>query len=376
MFAGIQIAHWINSEGLELMSSRTPYDLLIAHRCGKLFAFPAKQDGTIKVLKDDVLVVTYADGSEDSCKLGKLFGNSTGKTMMHHMICDLRLGAKFKQGDILAFNKLFFKRDWWNPTQVAIMLGASVRVALKETLDTYEDGCSVSSSLSKRLSTITTKTKDILVNFDSEVVDLVKVGSEVKYNTPLCVIKEGYEGIDSIKGDNLEGLQQLGNGVPLAKVEGTVEGIEVLYCGDVSLATESVAKIINADNRRRKALKEDLPTESISGEIKEPTFIANNYVGKESMLIRIRIAYPETLVAGDKVIFDGPLKSVPGNVYTDPITTYRGEPVDALFSYAGILNRIVLSPIYTGLLNLIMYQIGKNAVAVGYGEKPAEPITD
>lgn len=376
MFAGIQIAHWVNSEGLELMSSRTSFDITIAHRCGKLYAFPAKEDGKITKLTEDVIVVTYNNGKTDTCKLGKQFGNSTGKTMLHHVICDLKPNAKFNKGDILAFNKLFFKRDWFNPTQVGLMLGVSTRVALRETLDTYEDGCGISSNLSKRLATTTAKTKDILANFNNDIADLVKVGDIVKYNTPLCVIKESFGGMGETTGVNLEGLQQLGDGVPLAKMEGVVESIEVLYCGDVALATDSVSKIIKVDNRRRKALNEDDPSVSATGEILEPTFIANNYVGKENILIRIRLTHKDDMVTGDKLVFDGPLKSVPGAIYTTPITTVRGYPIDGIYSYAGVLNRIVLSPVYTGILNLIMYQIGLNAIAVANGGVPAEPITE
>lgn len=349
------------------MSARTPYDLMIAHRVGKLYAFPARQDGKITKLTDNVLEVQYKDGTNDTCQLGKQFGVSTGKTMPHIVVCDLKANHSFKAGDILAFNKLFFKRDWMNPTQVAIMLGTPARVALKETVDTYEDGCAISQDMAKKCATIKTKVKDILVTFDDDVQDLVKVGDEVGYNSKLCVIRSGGVALGEKGNQNLEGLQVLGDGVPLAQVDGTIDAIEVLYCGDLNLASDSVVKIIRADNRRRKALSEELGEGHPNGEMAEPTYIANNYVNKETALIRVYISYKADLIAGDKLVLDGPLKTVPGNIYRTPVTTFKGDTVDAKFSYAGIMNRIVLSPEYVGLLNLIMNQIGRNAVTLGYG---------
>lgn len=367
MFGGIQIAHWINSEGLTHMSARTPFDLMMAHRVGKLYAFPARQDGKIIRLTENVIEVKYADGTTDTCQLGKLFGVSTGKTMPHEMICDLKANASFKAGDILAFNKLFFKRDWLNPTQVGVMMGAPARVALKETEDTYEDASSMSKEMAKRNTTIKTKVKDILVNFDDTVSDLVKVGAEVGYNTKLCTIRSAVGTLGDKKSEGLEGLQALGDGVPLAQVDGVIEHIEVLYCGDLSLASDSVGKIIRAENRRRKSLAVDLKKGPTTGEILEPTYIANNYVNKETVLIRVYVSYKAEMRAGDKLVVDGPLKSVPGNVFNGNVTTFRGVPIDMKFSYAGIMNRITLSPEYAGLLNLIMNQIGLNAVTIGYG---------
>ena len=62
---------------------------------------------------------------------------------------------------------------------------------------------------------------------------------------------------------------------------------------------------------------------------------------------------------GDKGVFANQMKSVISDVFTDKVTTDSGEKVDAFFSYKGILNRIVLSPILIGTTNRLLKHVSK-----------------
>jgi hypothetical protein len=51
---------------------------------------------------------------------------------------------------------------------------------------------------------------------------------------------------------------------------------------------------------------------------------------------------------GDKGVFGNQAKSVISTVFTNKITTESGTPVDAFFSFKGLLNRTLLSPFDIG----------------------------
>lgn len=369
VFAQIQGSSWANSVGMTPYPVRTSYDACIAHRVGKLFAFPAEEEGVIKRITKTTVIVTYKSGKEDSCKIGKLFGRAAGKVIPHELICDLAEGAKFKKGDILAFNRFYFARDWLNPTQVTLLLGVPTIVAFRENMNTYEDASTISLEASKKFASYTSKCRDILVTYTDEIQELVAVGDHLDYDDKLCTIIPGEAVVPDEEIVGAAGLQQLADATPKAKYSGDVEHIEVLYCGDIANASTGLAKLIRKDNVRRMQLnKETNGEEAASGEIKEPTFIANNYIAKNTALIRVYITHLKPMRAGDKAVFCNSIKTVPSAVFHGTYTTFKGLPVDATYSYAGIMNRIVESPKYMGVLAMILRQIGLNAAALYRGK--------
>ena len=72
---------------------------------------------------------------------------------------------------------------------------------------------------------------------------------------------------------------------------------------------------------------------------------------------------------GDKIAFANSLKTVPGLIYDTIYKTEGGLEIDAKFSYKGVMARIVKSPEYMGLINMIMRQIGMNACKLYRGVK-------
>lgn len=370
VFAQIQASSWANSVGMRPYPVRTSYDTCFAHRVGRLYAFPAEEAGVIKRITDTTLMVTYKSGKEDSCKIGRVFGRAAGKVIPHELICDLKEGAKFAKGDILAFNRFYFTRDWLNPTQVTLLLGVPTIVAFRENMNTYEDASTISLKASQQYASYTSKCRDILVSFTDEVAQLVSVGDEVEYDNKLCTIVPGEAIVQDEEMTGLEGLQQLMDATPKAKVSGKVERIEVLYCGDIANASSSLGKLIRKDNARRTQLSKETNGEEFpTGAIEEPTFIANNYIAKNTALIRVYITHLKPTRAGDKIVFCNSIKSVPSAVFNGTYTTFKGLPVDATYSYAGIMNRIVESPKFMGVLAMILRQIGLNACALYRGKK-------
>lgn len=351
--------------GHQALPVRTGYELVEAHRSGEEFAFVTEQEGVVTHADDKFIAVQYKDGSTKTYLLGRKFGSAAGKSFPRAIVTDRRKGYKFKQGEVLAWDNTYFYRDWIETTQVSIYTGVPAIVAMSETPDTYEDGCAISARFAGKIGSNISHTRDMLVDYEEWVELLVKVGDHVESETPIARILP--PGVD---GKNLEetSIDYLSTTSPRAKYPGTVERIEVLYCGESSQASDTVRKIINAGDRQRKE-EAAITGGATSGEINEPTYISKNYVGDKKCLIRVFITHADKLTVGDKIAFCNALKTVPGVIYNTTYKTVSGLEIDAKFSYKGIMARIVKSPEYMGVINMSVRQIGLNAVSVYRGNK-------
>jgi len=63
-------------------------------------------------------------------------------------------------------------------------------------------------------------------------------------------------------------------------------------------------------------------------------------------------------------VFGNQLKTVISDVYTHSIRGESGTKVDALFSYVGVLNRIVLSPFIQGTTIRLVKHVNKQVTDI------------
>lgn len=362
-FARIHFDAWANVVGQMTLPCRTGAELVIAHKSGKKFALATTDSGKVTEVNDDGMRILYDSGETDSIKLGRSFGSNAGKTIPHKMITDRKVGYKFQPGEILAWNPYFFERDWIEDKQVAMLIGVPSFIALRETMITYEDGSSQSETYAEKLASRVTHIRDVLVNYDDNVKLNVKVGDTVEVDSSLAnILPVGVEFTDDTSS-----LDYQSNTSPKSKYVGTVEKVEVIYCGAPDDASESVKAIIAKGDRERK--KEAAYTgEYPKGNIDEPTYIGKNYVGRNNCLVRIYITGLTSFEGGDKMGYMHALKTVSGKIYSHLYETVNGLPIDGDFSYKGIMARIVDSPVYEGIANMIVRQVGLNACKVYEGE--------
>ena len=117
--------------------------------------------------------------------LNKRFGKWQGKVVPHDLITELKVGDKFKAQDCITYNPAFFQYNWIAGT-ISYKMGVLANVALVENNDTLEDASAMSDKMAEKMSTKIVETRDVLVKFDQEIENLIKVGTEVEYDTVLC----------------------------------------------------------------------------------------------------------------------------------------------------------------------------------------------
>lgn len=369
-FISIQNKHVVAGDGYTAPPLRTGYEKIIAHRADSLFAVAAKDTGTIKEKGDGYVVVQYKDESEERIEIGRRYGNVVGTIVPHDVVCDLNVGDKIKEGDIVAYNSGFFQRDPLDPTQVLMKGGIMAKTAILEQSYTFEDASVISDRVAKQLNTRLTKIQTINVTFDQTIRNLVQVGTDVDVETILCTIEDSVTANnDLFDEDSLDSLKMLSSNTPKSKMSGRVERIEVFYHGDTEDMSESLLSIAKtADKERKKRLK-GLGKTATSGQVDGSTRIDKDPLDVDSAAIRIYITGNVGAGVGDKGVFGNQMKSVFSNVMSGINQTESGEDLDALFSYMSISNRIVLSPEVMGTTNTLLRVMSKKVAERYFSKK-------
>ena len=355
-FARIQFSHGVGSPAYKAMPYTSGYDLTIAHRVGELYSFIAQQDGQITELTDKAMTVTYKDGTGTIAEMGRILGIESGTYYPQPMVTDRAKGYRFKKGEVLAFNKYYFERSLHDPKQVTFKAAMPVNVAMMENTGTLEDSCTISAEIGKKLTTEKIKVRSVLVGFDQSIEKLVSVGDKVDSDSILCYLQDAsITETSGFSDDTLASLDALSMVTPRAQASGYIERIEVFYFGDKDNMSESLRKTVTRLDKERSKDNAELGRDSsITGKVTSPINVGGVQLKPGNVAIKIYIAKEYNSSAGDKGVFGNQLKTVVGDVYNEPIVSFGGITVDAIFSYASVANRIVRSPEKMGTTNLLL----------------------
>ncbi len=353
------------------MPLRTGYDSVLAQRTSDLFAFTAKQDGVVTELNDHAMKVTYKDGTVEIVEMGRRFGNVTGTTIPHEVTPNVKVGEKFKGGDLLAYNESFFKPNPMVPGAALWKAGVPVRTAIFECNGTLEDSSMITQATAQKLATNITKVRTLTLKFDQGVRDLVKVGEDLDVESILCTIEDPVAArSDVLDEESVKTLKAIASQTPRAKYHGKVERIEVFYNGDIEDMSESLQVIAKrADSERVKRNKSLEREGTLTGRVDSSMRIEGKPLHVDCIAIKLYITGMVPAETGDKGVFGNQLKTIFGTILQGTMISHNDQlPVDAVFGYKSIFNRIVLSPELQGTTNVLLELFGKETAKVYFGE--------
>lgn len=336
-------------------------------RVPDLYAKVAEEEGRVVEVSDAAITVKYKSGETTSVELGTRYGAWSGKTIPHEVITTLKVGNKVEKGDTIAYNPLFFKEDTFSGN-LAYKMGVLGRIGLVENEFTYEDSCEIYQGLADKLTTRNVEHRYITVDFDQEVHDLIKVGTDVGYDTTLCTLANSIDGVSNLFSESsLEALREVNSLTPRSHFTGKVTGIECVYVGEFDDMTETLQTIAGASDRRLFKKAKDLGRPKVSGQLT----LADRYGGKmldrNTAIIRVSIDVEQKMGTGSKVVFGHQMKSINSNTHNFEVTTEDGQPYDGLFSYTSNIKRVVESCLVLGVCNTYSIETGKGFVDIVRG---------
>lgn len=364
-FISIQTSHKIPIKGGIVYPVRTGYEHVLAHRLDNRFSYVAKGKGKVVFNESPTVKVQYDDPElgEETISIGDKFANSKGTTYHHHIVCDLPVGTKLNEGDVVVYNRDFFERDLFVPTQVVMKLATIAKVVLMENNDTLEDGSLITTKLSERMSTTAVYQKTIVFKSDSRVENVVKIGDKIDEDSILCTILDGSIGSNVKLDDDVnETLRRLSSNTPKMGEHGTVVKTEVFYRSEVDEMSDTVLEIVRKGDLERRRIARQRGEDPTSGFIASDITIGGKKLLQGYVAITFYVEHANGMAGGDKAVIANQMKTVVSATVGGINRTEKGEDIDAFFGYTSISNRIVDSPILIGMTTSLLKKMTERAI--------------
>lgn len=345
------------------------------------FTFKAKKDGIIESInsKDKVAIIKYNDGTKDCIDLdGTLVNNSNGG-FLNYQTYELlfHVGEKFKKGEIIAKNPLFFSGDGRSEdSDISYNLGKLAKVAITSADFTYEDSSIITEELSDKMKTKITMKKDKILKGDSTVSFIAKEGQRIKTGDPLLIFENAFDDesmnsiLNKIGNDFSEEIKDLSKNVFKCKYTGRVVKINIYYNAEVEEYSESIQKILKQYIAKGKSKRKII--QSIKGngfdsincpiiEKQNDTKIKGVEIGEKGILFEFYIEYEDSLGIGDKITYNTALKTIISNIIPKDEEPYSelhpDEKIDAVLSPLSIVSRMTVDVFMDGFINKALIEL-------------------
>ena len=318
-----------------------------------------------------MIKVVYDNGETDVFSYADLYTGSSGLVIEQQIQLAVKEGQKVKRGDILVYNKSFFKADPYS-TQVDWKHGVMANVVIAERNTTLEDANGISIRLGEKFGIAPIEVVKVTLDNDSIVHDILPIGKEVIKGDVLITHEAGNLGetltLQSDDPDTLAMIQQMNRNSVKAPISGTIVKIDAYYGCPIQEMHPTLAKIVRSiANYKNARYNYSAGTDAeYDNPVSSPLPKGETYKGTDftehTVVLQFFIRHTVHAGVGDKLVYDSSLKSVISSTFPEPMLTQSGVEVDAVFSGTGIMHRIITSPLIVGSLQRVLEKTEKNMI--------------
>lgn len=361
---------------------RTGFEEVVAHRTNPPFAYAAEDDGKIEKIDEKASIATifYPKLKKRvAVKFGEEYTNNGGGGFYCTQVITLnnfKEGDSFNRGDVIAYNSQFFTSDPYSK-QVTWNIGVLTNTVIIDSNSTLDDSSIISTKLAEDLEINPVFVKDITLKKNTTIHKFADVGTKIASIEPLMVFDQSEMSDDmfgKIDDEAIALLSKLNKKTAKAGHNGVVVKIDAFYKHNIGEVSKSLQTLINLINRRKQEVKK-----AAEGTVNELDFpgatnirrsdrIGGTDLDEETVIIRFYIKDSSRMSGGDKIEFDSSLKSVCTGVEEPWVVEDGSMQCDAWFSAIGINNRIIISPMITGIGNRCVEEIEKNILDMYFGK--------
>ena len=290
-----------------------------------------------------------------------------------------RLTPNVKKGDKLFYNQILaYDKESYstavgqkgNNQALSYNIGTLAKVAIMDTDLGYEDSCVVDNTISEALTTNFLVQKDVSLERNTNVYNMVKIGDHVEEGDSLMVYqnafdeKEANELLASLSKDN-DALSDLGRRPIHAKSTGVIQDIKVYRTCELDVLSPTLQEVCKKYDARINKYKAVMRKYKIDKEyILESTgklAMEGKLKATEGVKIEFYIKVTDKFGIGDKLVFSQALKGVNSSIVPigeEAYTDFRpNEHINAFLTVDGVMARMVTSANSTGLLNKVLIEL-------------------
>ena len=375
-------------------------DQVLPYITSNKFSYKFKgRKGHVKELTKDYMIIENDDTKE--CEYVDLREtirkNSDGGfyiTTKLDPIKGIKVGDKLKYNDIVAYDPKSYSPSIGSSgkkaSDISYNMGTLAKVAIMNSDMGFEDSCVVDQYVSDALTTELCFLKDVNIDKNSNVYNLVKPGQPVEADDTLLVFqdafdeKEANELLRKISMDQDE-ISDIGRKHIRSKVAGVVQDVKIYRTVDLDKLSPTLQDICKKYDAKIDKLKKVMRKNNIDREYTlEPTGKLPQQ-GKlknfEGVRIEIYVKTKDAFGSGDKLVFYEALKGVTSYVIpkdVSPSSEYRpNERVNSFLSAIGVFKRMVPSAFLLGLTNKLIIELTRQCQEeLGIKWRPLQEIME
>lgn len=351
---------------------RTGNELLVAHRAYSRYAGITPKPGVVKAVSKDHIEIEYEDKTTKSFPIGTWYGNHEGVTYPHRVATRWRVGDKLPAKAVVTYDTDHFEPDLYNKHQVNWKNGRLGRVFLLKAEEVDEDSNTVSVDFAKTTTARTTKTKNVVINSNQVLLDIIKEGTEVDSETILCTFSDDINGSsEQLSADAAATLAALSQYTPRAGVHGVLDRVEIIYNGDIEDMSPSLAALARKHDTERRRVARLLNDKNApkDGRVEDDFRVDGIPLGYNQLLVRFYLTYEHTLGPSDKLVIANQLKTTIQESMVGINKTEDGREGEVCFGRESVDARIVGSVSIIGSSTECSLQGGIIIEAICEGEE-------
>ena len=348
------------------------------------FIVNAKQDGKVIEISEGYCIIEYKDGTKYAIDISDRVqrNSASGFWLDNTLKCDLKVGQKFKEGDILAYNDKQFIRNR-DDRGASWQLGALAKIAISSQWDIFEDSAPISSRLSKKLASQMVDEKHITFSPYTHIDYIAKVGDPIKAGEPLVIFSDAVDPetqnlLDRMREEFRESVIESAKTSITSKFTGIIADMKIYTTSELETLDPSLRAVVEEywDRiRSRNAVLErnrnpgDLnyyQAGQVIKEVAEVSKLPDNHrlMGYEleegDVLILFYVKYEVAASKGDKIVCSV-CKGIVSHVIEpglEPYSEYRpDEPVDTVVAPLATMARKVPAIFYTIFTNKLIIEL-------------------
>ena len=371
--------HMVRTEDSDPLLVTNGSDEVMPYLTTDKFAYKAKNDGKIIGFNEQThILIEYVDGKKDYINLEETIEkNSDGGYYVPLKLTPadgIKLNARVKKNQVVAYDKYSFSNKLGEGNNLAYNIGKLAKIAILNTDEGFEDAGIISASMAEKLATRVDIKYDCVINKDSRLYSIVKVGDHVEASDDLVIWEDAFDDQDSedimkaITKD--KDFSELGKRKLKSDVTGTVTGIKIYRTVELDELSPSLHKIVSAYEKPLKEKAKYLEEMNIPyAKSKVDSHYKLNPTGtmkraQEAILIEVYVEYLDTVGVGDKIVYNSANKAVEKGIFPkgkEPYTAFRpNEKIDAFVADTSISKRIVTSTYVYGAIQKAMIELDRS----------------
>lgn len=358
------------------------------------FAFQAKKDGKVVEITEDLMIVQYSDGTYDDIDLSEHPARNTdgGFYIMNRMDTKLKVGSKFKAGEILAFDKKTINdNDFFGDPCANV--GTLARVSFESNGSVFEDSGYITDTFAHRFATKITKQKRVILSKYANIKYIAKVGQAVQANDPILAFDDTEDEFSSqllasIADQTADEDEIIATSAPIvSKYTGVIKDITITYTVPLEEMSPSLRKVVEdytkMANKREKVLAKYIDVRDANTIVKSSEMAVPDSQGKvagtkigEGVMIDFNIEYEDVAGNGDKGSITA-LKFTICNVIPAELAGYTesnpDRKIDVGVASFGAFKRMVADVEKIGILTKVLVE-EKRRMKSTYGQRVKDEI--